>query len=154
MSADPGRPERVMVRRALAAASVAAPLALGVGWLAAGRDVGLSVFIAVIVVAANFAAHGWSLAWAAGVSIPVVHAVALGGFAVRMAVIVGLLFALDQTSFFSPVAFGITAVAGTMALLVYEARLITRGLGGDLQIPPEPAAAAAAESLRLREDSW
>ncbi|MGH2663941.1 MAG: hypothetical protein ACRDH8_14285 [Actinomycetota bacterium] len=150
---DPRRPERMMVRRALAAASVAAPGALMVGWLAAGRGVGLSAFIAVVVVAANFAAHGWSLAWAAGVSVPVVHAVALGGFAVRMGVIVGLLFALDQTSFFSPVAFGVTAVAGTMALLVYEARLLTQGLGGELQIPPDPAAAAAAEALRLREES-
>jgi hypothetical protein len=105
------------------------------------------------VVAVNFAVHGWSLAWAAGISIPTVHAVALGGFVVRMGVIVGLLFALDRTSFFSPVAFGITAVAGTLALLIYEGRLISRGLGGELQIPPDPAAASAAEALRLKEES-
>lgn len=150
---DPRRPERVMVRRALAAAAVAAPVALGVGWVSAGRNAGLSALIGVVVVAANFAVHGWSLAWAAGVSIPVVHAVALGGFAVRMGVIVGLLFALDQTSFFSPAAFGIAAVAGTMALLVYEARLMSGGLGGELQIPADPAAASAAEALRMKEDS-
>jgi hypothetical protein len=147
------RPEHVMVGRALAGGAVAAPLAFALGGVLAGREGGLSALIAVVVVVSNFAAHGLSLAWAAGVSIPVVQAVALGGFVVRMGIIVGLLFALDQTPFFSPVIFGLTAVASTLLLLGYETKMALRSVGGSLEIPPEPAAATAAEQLRLREET-
>jgi hypothetical protein len=140
-----------MVRRALVAGLVGAPVAAGAAFLAGGPDAALSALIAVVVVVANFAVHGLSLAWAAGVSITAVHAVALGGVVVRLGVIVALMFALDRAAFFSPVAFGLTAVVGTLALLVYEARLVQRGLGGELQIPADPAAARANERLRLEE---
>jgi hypothetical protein len=150
-TADRVRPERVMVRRGLVAGTVVAPLAVGAGYLAGGPDGALSGLIAVAVVVANFAAHGFSLAWAAGVSIAAVHAVALGGFVLRMGAIVGLLFALDSTTFFSPVIFGITVAVGTLGLLAYEARLIGRGLGGQLDLPPDPAAVRAREVLRMKE---
>jgi hypothetical protein len=140
-----------MVRRALVAGLVGAPVAAGAAYLAGGPGGAVSALIAAVVVVANFAAHGISLAWAAGVSITAVHAVALGGVVVRLGVIVGLMFVLDQAAFFSPVAFGITAIVGTFALLVYEARLVQRGLGGQLQIPADPAAARANERLRLEE---
>jgi hypothetical protein len=142
-----------MVRRAVAGGALAAPLAFVLGGALAGWEGALSALIAVVVVVSNFAAHGLSLAWAAGVSIPVLQAVALGGFVVRMGIIVALLFALDRTSFFSPVVFGLTAVAATVALLGYEAKLALRGVGGSLEIPPEPAATAAAEQLRIREET-
>jgi hypothetical protein len=138
-----------MVRRAVVAGAVGAPVAAGLPFLFGGRGAALSALIAAVVVVANFAAHGLSLAWAAGVSITAVHAVALGGVVVRLGVIVGLMFLLDRMAFFSPLAFGLTAVIGTLGLLVYEARLVQRGLGGDLQIPAEPAAARANERLRL-----
>jgi hypothetical protein len=140
-----------MVRRALVSGLVGAPVAAGVAFLAGGAGAAASALIAAAVVVANFAAHGLSLAWAAGVSITAVHAVALGGVVIRLGVIVGLMFALDRVAFFSPVAFGITAVVGTFALLIYEARLVQRGLGGELQIPADPAAARANERLRLEE---
>jgi hypothetical protein len=142
-----------MVRRAILAGLVAAPVASGLAFVSGRGGAALSALIAVAVVVANFAAHGISLAWAAGVSITAVHAVALGGVVVRLGVIVGLMFALDRTAFFSPLAFGLTAVVGTLALLVYEARLVQKGLGGELQIPAEPAAVRAHERLRLEEAS-
>lgn len=141
-----------MVRRALAAAAASLAPALGAGWLAGGAGAAASAGLAVAVVAANFAVHGLSLAWAAGVSIGAVHAVALGGFVVRMGVILGVLVALDRAAFFSPVVFGLTAMAATVALLAYEARLVAAGLGGGLDLPPDPAAAAAARRLRLSEE--
>jgi hypothetical protein len=145
------RPEREMVRRGVAVGAVTAPLAFGAGYLAGGPGGALSSLIALAVVVGNFAAHGISLAWAAGVSIAAVQAVALAGFVVRMAAIAGLLFALDATAFFSPVVFGITVAVGTLILLSYEARLVRRGLGGELDLPPDPAAARAGELLREKE---
>jgi hypothetical protein len=150
-TAEPARPERIMVRRAMVAGLVGAPVATAVAYLAGGGGAAASALIAVAVVVVNFAAHGLSLAWAAGVSITAVHAVALGGVVGRLGVIVALMVLLDRTAFFSPLAFGLTAVIGTLALLVYEARLVQRGLGGELQIPPDPAAVQAHERLRLEE---
>lgn len=145
--------ERVMVRRAVVAGGAVVPVAAAIGFLAAGGRGAWSALLAVALVVANFAAHGLSLAWAAGVSIPVLQAVALGGVVVRMGVILAVLVVIDRTGVLSTVVFGITAVVGTLALLVLEARLVFRGLGGGLQIPPEPAASAAGERLRAREEA-
>jgi hypothetical protein len=146
-------PEREMIRRGLTAGALGAPIAVAAGWLAGGADGAWSAALAVAVVLANFSLHGLSLAWAGAVSITLLQAVAFGGFVVRMGAVVVALVLLDRTAFFSPAIFGVIAVAATLALLGYEARLVARGLGGSLRIPPDPAAAAAAEELRAREEA-
>lgn len=143
-----------MVRKALAAGAAAAPVAFGAGFLAGGGGAALSALLGIVVVVLNFAAHGASLAWAAGISVVAVQAVALGGFVVRMGLIAGALLALDRAAFFSPLAFGVSVVAGTLTLLVYEARLVRAGLGGALEIPADPVAVRAREALRLKEEAW
>jgi hypothetical protein len=140
-----------MVRRALVAGAVMLPVAAGIAYLSAGPAAAWSAGLGVAVVVLNFAVHGLSLAWAAGVSVTAVQATALGGFLVRMALIAGVLFALDRTAWFSAPAFAVAAVAAMLALLTYEARLITRGVGGILDIPPDRAAVEAAERLRAKE---
>ena len=147
------RPEGVMVRRAVAAGALALPVAAAGGWAAGDADGALSAALGIAIVVANFAAHGLSLAWAAGVSIPVLQGVALGGFVVRMGVIVAAIVLLDRTAFFSPAIFGIAVVVGTLGLLGYEAKLVARGVGTALEVPPDPAARAAGERLRLREEA-
>jgi hypothetical protein len=142
-----------MIRRGLVVGAFGGPVGVAAGLAAGGPDGALSAGLAVAVVVANFAVHGLSLAWAASVSIAVLHGVALGGFALRMGAILLALVLLDRTTFFSPVIFGVTAVVATLALLGYEARLVARGLGGSLRIPPDPAVAAAAEALRAREEA-
>lgn len=145
------RPEREMVRRALVPGLGAIPLAFGLGYAFGGPGPAWSAAIGVLVVLANFVAHGLSLAWASKVSIGTVHAVSLGGVILRLGIILGLLFALDTLEWFSPLAFGLAVVPGTLALLAYEAKLVAGGLGGVLEIPADPAAAAAAEQLRAKE---
>jgi len=141
----------VMVRRALVPSLIALPAAYLAGLALSGPGAAASAAIGVAVVFLNFAAHGLSLAWASTVSISVVHAVALVGPVVRIAVIVVLMFALNTLEWFSPLAFGLAAVPGTLLLLAYEARLTIRGLGSSLQIPADPAAVRAAEALAARE---
>ena len=130
---------------------IALPAAYLAGLALSGPGAAASAAIGVAVVFLNFAAHGLSLAWASTVSISVVHAVALLGPVVRIAVIVVLMFALNTLEWFSPLAFGLAAVPGTLLLLAYEARLTIRGLGSSLQIPADPAAVRAAETLAARE---
>lgn len=140
-----------MVRRALVPSALAVAVAALVGLAVSGPDAAASAAIGVAIVSLNFAAHGLSLAWASGVSVAAVHAVALGGFVVRLGVIVAAMFALNTMTWFSPLAFGLAVVPATLLLLVYEARLAIRGLGATLQIPADPAAVRAAETLAARE---
>jgi len=145
------RPEREMVRRALVPALFALALATAVAWALAGPGAAASAAIGIVIVYLNFAANGLSLAWASTISIVAVQAVAFAGFAVRLAVIVAAMFALNTLGWFSPVAFGLTVVPATMLLLAYEARLAIRGLGGSLQIPADPSAVRAGAALAARE---
>lgn len=147
------RPEREMVRRAIVPGLIAVPVAYGLGLAFGDTGAAWSAVIGVLVVLANFVAHGLSLAWASKVSIGAVHGVSLGGVIIRLGVILGLLFALDTLDWFSPVAFGLAVVPGTLALLAYEAKLVAGGLGGVLEIPADPAARAAAEQLAAKEAS-
>jgi hypothetical protein len=140
-----------MIRRAGVPAAIALPAAFGLGVVAGDASTGLSAALGVFVAFANFAAHGLSLAWASGISIGVVHAVALGGVVLRLGVILAALFALNATTWFSPVAFGLAVVPGTLALLAYEAKLTLGGVGAGLQIPPDPAAANAGDRLVSRQ---
>jgi hypothetical protein len=142
-----------MVRRALVPGLVALPVAIGLGYAFGGSGAAWSAAIGIAVVLSNFVAHGLSLAWASGVSIGTVHAVSLGGVVLRLGVMVGLMFALNTLAWFSPLAFGLAVVPGTLALLAYEAKLVAGGLGGVLQIPADPAAVAAAERLAAEEAS-
>lgn len=142
-----------MVRRALVPAFVALGVAAAAGWAFGGSDAAWSAGIGIALVTANFAVHGLSLAWASTVSVGVVMAVALGGFVLRLGVIVAAMFALATLSWFSPTAFALTVMPATLLLLGYEARLAINGLGGSLQIPADPAAAHAGAVLAAREAS-
>lgn len=139
-----------MAASALRGAVLAVPAAYGLGFAVNGSDAGLTAALGVGIVALNFAVHGWTLAWAARISVTVLQVVALGGVLVRLGVIVGLLVALDRLTFFSPVVFVVAVAASTAVLLVYEARLVARGMGGQLEIPPSPIAVRAAERLAER----
>jgi hypothetical protein len=142
-----------MIRRALVPGAVAVPVAFAIGLAVGDTGDAASAAIGVAIVLANFVVHALSLSWASGVSISAVHAVALGGVVVRLGAIVGLMFALNATAWFSPLAFGIAVVPGTLVLLAYEAKLTIGGLGAALQVPADPVAARAAEALAAREAS-
>jgi hypothetical protein len=147
------RPELVMVRRALVPAVAAFLVASLLAGLIGGAGAAVSAGLGVAVVTVNFVVSGYLLAWASTVSINVVQGVALGGFFVRLGVIVGVMFGLNTLAWFSPIAFGLAVVPFTMLLLAYEAQLMLRGTGTELQIPADPAAIAAARELAAREAS-
>jgi hypothetical protein len=132
-------PERELVRRALPFAPIAGFVAFGVGALVAGADAGWSSLIGVAVVAANFVAYGLSVAWAARISPTILMAVGLGGFIVRLGVIVAILAGLTTLSWFSALAFLASVVPTTILLLVFEMKTISGRLQADLWRFPEGA---------------
>jgi hypothetical protein len=109
-----------------------AALAFGVGGLLSGRAAGASAAIGVVVVFVNFAAHGLSLAWAARISLTVLFAVGLGGFVVRLGAIVAVMFALNQLSWFSQLAFAAAVIPGTIGLLAFEMKQVSGRMQADL----------------------
>jgi hypothetical protein len=124
--------ERVLIRRALPFMAPAAILAFVAGTLVAGTNAGWSAAIGVVIVEANFVAHGLSLAWAARISLVVLFAVGMGGFVVRLGVIVAIMFGLNQLAWFSPRAFAASVVPGTIVLLVFEMKQLSGRMQADL----------------------
>jgi len=132
-------PEREMVRRAAPFGPPAALRALLLGAVAGGWGVGWSAAIGVAIVTVNFVANGLSLARAARVSLTALSAVALGGFVVRMGIIMAIMFWLDRFAFFSPLSFGLAVVSATLLLLGFEMKLLAGGLGQELHVTPGEA---------------
>lgn len=128
-----------MVRRGVWFAPPALVLALVIGAAAGGWEIGWSAAIGIAIVFANFVVHGVSLARAAKRSLTTLAAVAVGGFVIRMAAIVAVMFFLNRLSFFSPLAFGLAVVPATVLLLAFEMKLLAGGLGAELRLPQKEA---------------
>lgn len=125
-------PEREMIRRVIPYAPLVAGVALLAGGLLADWNAGWSAAIGVAIVALNFAAHGLSLAWAARISPTMIFAVGMGGFFIRIVVIVMVMVALNTLAWFSPVAFMASVVPATVMLLVAEGKLLSGRMQADL----------------------
>lgn len=125
-------PELVLIRRISPFALPVAVVAFGVGTLVAGSDAGYSAAVGIAVVYLNFVAHAWSLAKAAAISPVLLYAVGLGGFIIRLGIIVALIAGLRQLDWFSTVALIAALVPATIALLVVEMKLLSGRLQADM----------------------
>jgi len=125
-------PERELVRRVLPFVPLVAVVAVGLGYVAGGADAAWSAAIGIAIVTANFLMFALSIAWAATISPTMIAIVALGGYLVRLLVFTVALVILTKLSWFSPVAFALTLVPATLALLVYEAKALSGRMQADL----------------------
>ena len=125
-------PERELVRRVLPFVPLVALVAVGLGYAAGGADAAWSAAIGIAIVTANFLMFALSIAWAATISPTMIAIVALGGYLVRLIVFTVALVILTKLSWFSPVAFALTLVPATIALLVYEAKALSGRMQADL----------------------
>jgi hypothetical protein len=130
-------PERVMVRRALPFGPPAIAVAFFAGLAIGGWNDAWSAGIGATVVLLNFAANGLSLAWAAKVSLTAYAAVVMGGFIVRLGIVVAIMAILNRFAFFSPLAFGLAVVPATILLLAFEMKVVAGPLGRELVLPAE-----------------
>ena len=118
-------PELELIRRISPFTLPVAILAFVTGTLIAGTGAGWSAAIAIVVVYLNFVAHGWSLAKAAAISPVLLYAVGLGGFIIRLGIIIALIALLRQFDWFSTLAFIAALVPATIALLAVEMKLLS-----------------------------
>jgi branched-subunit amino acid transport protein len=125
-------PERELVRRVLPFVPVAILGAFAIGWVVAGSGAAWSAGIAIAVVAGNLVAFALSIAWASKVSPTMLAIVALGGYLVRLIIFTMVLVGLNTLAWFSPLAFLLALMPATIALLVYEAKLLSGRLQADL----------------------
>lgn len=133
-------PERELVRRVVPFGPPVVAATLLIGAVAGGWGAGWSAAIGVAIVFANFAIHGWSLSRAARISPAALSAVALGGFVIRLGVIVAMVLLLNRLAFFSPTALAAAVIPTTILLLVYELKLLAGPVGQQWRIPEEQAA--------------
>src|SRR5215207_1746132 len=129
-------PEREMIQRISPFAPPVAVASFVLGTLLDGTDAGWSAAIAIAVVYLNFVAYSSSLALAATISPTVLYAVGLGGFLVRMGVIVAIIALLQQTDWFSIIAFIAALIPATIALLAVEMKLLSGRMQADLWADP------------------
>jgi hypothetical protein len=134
-------PERELIRRIAPFALPAAALAFAIGTIVADAHAGWSAGIGIAVVSINFIAHGLSTAWAATISPVLLYAVGLCGFVIRLGVILAIIAVLDQTSWFSVVAFLAAVVPSTIVLLGAEMKLLSGRMQADMWTFPSPGSA-------------
>jgi hypothetical protein len=125
-----------MIRRISPFALPVAVVAFILATVVDGTDAGWSAAIAIAVVYLNFVVHGSSLALAATISLTVLYAVGLGGFLVRLGIIVLVIALLQQTEWFSIIAFIAALIPATIMLLVVEMKLISGRMQADLWADP------------------
>jgi hypothetical protein len=125
-------PERELVRRVLPFVPISVIAAFALGWLAGGSGAAWSAAIAVAIVSTNFVAFALSVAWAAAVSPTMLAIVALGGYLVRLIIFTLVLVGLNTLAWFSPLAFICALMPAVIALLVYEAKILSGRMQADM----------------------
>ncbi|MBW3649093.1 MAG: ATP synthase subunit I [Actinobacteria bacterium] len=125
---DATAPERAlaldMVRRGLPVA----PLLIGASAAVWGLDGALSSGFGIFLVLGNLVLSAAALTWAARISPAAIFATALGGFAVRMGLLVLAVAAVREQSWVEVVPLGLTIVVTHLGLLVWESRYVSATL--------------------------
>lgn len=113
-----------MVKRGLPVA----PVLVLVGFLGWGSDGALSAGYGVLLVLVNLLLSAGALAWAARISPTAIMATALGGFAVRMLLLVLALAVVKDRSWVESIPLGLTVVITHLGLLIWESRHVSATL--------------------------
>ena len=105
-----------------------APIVILVAGLVSGWDGTASAAIALGIVCLNFTLAALSVGWAAKISPEMVGGVALGGYVVRLGLILGALVLLRHMSWIVLPWLGFTLVGAHLALLFWEMRYVSMSL--------------------------
>ncbi len=134
-----------MAVQALIPGVVIAAGALLIGYLVGGWVSAVSAFLGVALICVTFALYVLALGWARRTSPGAWTGVTLFGWLMRVAVVIGCLFAVKALNG-DVAAFGIAAIAAALAVAVYEAWYV---LSGRLHVPMDMDAAPASPPTPL-----
>ena len=121
-------PERDLALDMLKRGIPVAPILIGVSAAIWGTHGALSAGFGVAVVLVNLSLAAASMAWACRYGATTVMATALGGFAVRMLLVVLSLAAVRHLSWVEEIPLGLTLVLTHLGLLVWETRYVSATL--------------------------
>ena len=98
-----------------------------------GGSGAIAAALGVAIVAGNFILAGFVLSKAAAISLKLYHAAALGGFFLRLALIMLVMLLIAQVVDVDRLAMGIAAVVSYLALLSWETVAVARGETKELE---------------------
>ena len=104
------------------------PLVLLVASMIWGVEGAASALLAIGVVTLNLVIAALALSWAAKISLTAIMAVALGGFALRMGLVVAVLFGVRDASWVNMTALAILILVTHLGLLFWELRYVSLSL--------------------------
>ena len=104
------------------------PLVLLVASMLWGVDGATSALLAIGVVTLNLVIAALALSWAAKISLTAIMAVALGGFALRMGLVVAVLFGVRDADWVNMTALAILVLVTHLGLLFWELRYVSASL--------------------------
>jgi hypothetical protein len=104
------------------------PLVLLVASMLWGVDGATSALLAIAVVTLNLVIAALALSWAAKISLTAIMAVALGGFALRMGLVVAVLFGVRDADWVNMTALAILILVTHLGLLFWELRYVSASL--------------------------
>ena len=87
-----------------------------------------TALLAIAVVTVNLVIAALALSWAAKISLTAIMAVALGGFALRMALVVAVLFGVHDATWVNMTALAILILVTHLGLLFWELRYVSASL--------------------------
>lgn len=120
--------ETQLARDLVKRGALIAPLLLTLGALGWGADGFASTAYAEAIVLVNFALAATMLAWAARISLGLLMATALAGFAVRAALVAVAVLAVKDAAWLSRTPLGVTLVATHLGLLLWETKYVSASL--------------------------
>jgi hypothetical protein len=126
--APPQAPELQISRDLVVRGLIATPVILGVSALIGGVDGVLSSAFAIGLVLVNFALAAFLLARAARISLTMLMVAALGGFALRMGLIVVAIVLVRDQAWVDLFTLAITMLVTHLGLLAWETRYVSASL--------------------------
>jgi hypothetical protein len=120
--------ERELVADIAKRAVLVTPAIVAVGALARGGAGAASSAFAVALVLVNLGLSGATLSWAARTSLNLLMIAALGGFLLRMGLLVGIISAVRHESWVSLPVLAITLLVTQLGLLFWETKYVSATL--------------------------
>ena len=122
-----------MAKRALPIA----PLIILVAGLLRGSEGAWSALLAIVIVVVNLLVAAAMLTWAARISANMLMAAALGGFLIRMLVITGVVWAVQDEPWVDLKTLAVTILVTQLGLLAWECHYVATSLSFPTTQPKE-----------------